>query len=184
MHLLGLVGSLRKESYNRALLRAIAAALPTGVTLVEFDRLGELPLFDPEVELDDIPEPVATLKQAIASADGLVIVTPEYNYSIPGFLKNAIDWASRPPATSPLRDKPVGLASASIGMSGGMRAQYHLRQILVYTDTPAMAQPEVIIPHVRERFDHKGVLTDMATRDLLVRFGARLVSWVQRFPKP
>ncbi len=184
MHLLGLVGSLREDSYNRALLRAIGQTLPSGVTLAEFDRLGEIPLFDPDVELDDVPEPVTALKQAIAGADVMVIVTPEYNYSIPGFLKNAIDWASRPPATSPLRDKPVGLASASIGMSGGMRAQYHLRQILVYTDTPAMAQPEVIIPHVRDKFDHHGVLTDMSTRDLLVRFGARLVSWVQRFPRP
>jgi chromate reductase, NAD(P)H dehydrogenase (quinone) len=179
VRLLGLVGSLRKGSWNRALLRAIGDALPDGAVLHDYDRLGDLPLFDPDVA--GTPEPVAALKAAITAADGLVIVSPEYNYSISGVLKNAIDWASRPPTTSPLRGKPAAVASASIGMSGGMRAQYHLRQILVYTDTPVMAQPEVIIPHVRDRFDAAGVLHDASTRDLVTRFGAALVTWVGRF---
>jgi chromate reductase len=178
MQLLGLVGSLRRASHNRALLRAIAAELPEGVTLEEYPRLGELPLFNSD--LPDVPEPVEDLKAAIAAADGLVFVTPEYNYSIPGVLKNAIDWASRPPSTSPLRGKPVGIASTSIGMSGGMRAQYHLRQILLYTNTLAMAQPEVIIPHSRDRFSAEGEITDESTRKLLALFGAELVAWVRK----
>ena len=178
MRLLGLVGSLRRGSYNRALLRAIAAQLPIGVTLEEYLQLADIPLFDPDAA--EIPEPVVHLKEAIAAADGLVFVTPEYNYSIPGFLKNAIDWASRPPATSPLRGKPVGIASTSIGMSGGMRAQYHLRQILVYTNTLAMAQPEVIIPYSKERFTPEGELPDESTKKLLAHFGVELVAWVRR----
>ena len=179
MKLLGLVGSLRTGSWNRALLRAVARELPEGVTLDDYPRLGEIPVFDPDIA--DTPEPVAHLKAAIAGADGLVFVTPEYNYSIPGFLKNAIDWASRPPSTSPLRGKPAAVASTSIGMSGGMRAQYHLRQILVYTDTPALAQPEVIIPYARDRFTPDGTITDDSTRELLRKFGAALVRWVERF---
>jgi chromate reductase len=113
-------------------------------------------------------------------ADGLVIATPEYNYSVPGVLKNAIDWASRPPPTSPLRGKPVGLVSAAAGMSGGMRAQYHLRQILVFTDSPVMMQPEVFVARPHERFVD-GVLTDAATQEHLTRYGAALVAWIERF---
>jgi chromate reductase len=178
MRLLGLVGSLRRASHNRALLRAIAAELPEGVMLEEYPRLGDLPLFNSE--LPDVPEPVEDLMAAIAAADGLVFVTPEYNYSIPGVLKNAIDWASRPPATSPLRGKPCGLASTSVGISGGMRAQYHLRQILLYTNTLAMAQPEVIIPHSKDRFTAALTIEDDSTRELLRRFGAALVDWVRK----
>lgn len=181
LRILGLVGSVRARSLNRALLRAIGEVLPTGVALETFDRLPDLPLFDPGTA--GTPEPVEALKAAIAGADGLVIVTPEYNYSIPGFLKNAIDWASRPPPTSPLRGKPTAIASASIGMSGGMRAQYHLRQILVYTNTPVMAQPEVILPHAQQRFDADLRLVDDSTRALLALFGAELTTWIRRFPR-
>lgn len=181
LRLLGLVGSVRPTSLNRALLRAIGETLPDGVTLESWDRLTEVPLFDPGTPT--LPEPVAALQAAIAAADGLVIVTPEYNYSLPGFLKNAIDWASRPPPTSPLRGKPTGIASASTGISGGMRAQYHLRQILVFTNTPVMAQPEVIIPRAQERFDNDRRLTDESTRTLLRRFGDELAAWVARFPR-
>lgn len=178
MQLLGLAGSIRKGSHNRALLRAVGDHLPAGVTLTIFDRLADLPTFDPDVTAE--PEPVAAWKAALAAADGLVIATPEYNYSVPGVLKNAIDWASRPPPTSPLRGKPVGIVSAAAGMSGGMRAQYHLRQILVYTDSPAMMQPEVFVARPHERFT-EGVLTDAATKEHLTRFGAALVAWVARF---
>jgi len=179
LHLLGVAGSLRKASYNRALLRAVGETLPDGVTLELFDGLGAIPTFDPDDKTE--PAPVAAWKQAIAAADALVIATPEYNYSIPGVLKNAIDWASRPPPPSPLRGKPIGLVSAATGISGGMRAQYHLRQILVYTNSPAMLQPEVIIPRAQERFDASGVLTDASTRELLARFGVALAEWIQRF---
>ena len=178
VRLLGLAGSLRKRSHNRALLRALATELPEGTSLELFERLAELPTFNPD-DPDD-PEPVVAWKQAIAGADGLVIATPEYNYSIPGVLKNAIDWASRPPALSPLRGRPIGLVSAASGISGGMRAQYHLRQILVYTDSPAMLQPEVIIPKAHERFDAEGRLIDESTRELLRRYGVALTAWVER----
>lgn len=177
MKLLGIAGSVRKGSHNRALLRAVGELLPPGVTLEIFDRLAEIPTFDPDVP---DPEPVTAWKDAIAAADGLVIATPEYNYSVPGVLKNAIDCASRPPATSPLRGKPVGIVSAAAGMSGGMRAQYHLRQILVYTDSPALLQPEVFVARPHERFEG-GVLVDEPTREVLRRFGAALVTWVERF---
>lgn len=178
MRLLGLVGSVRRGSFNRALLRAIAAHLPAGVALDDYPHLADLPLFDPD--LADLPEPVVALKAAIAAADGLVVVTPEYNYSIPGFLKNALDWASRPPATSPLRGKPCAIASTSIGMSGGMRAQYHLRQILVYTNTLVMAQPELIIPYSKQRFTADGEITDASTQELLTRYGLDVVAWVRK----
>jgi chromate reductase, NAD(P)H dehydrogenase (quinone) len=179
VRLLGIAGSVRKGSLNRALLRALADELPTGTTLDLFDGLAEIPTFDPDVGHE--PPPVVALKQAMAAADGLVIATPEYNYSLPGVLKNAIDWASRPPATSPLRGRPVGIVSAAAGISGGMRAQYHLRQILVFTDSPAMSQPEVIIPKAQERFDAAGTLTDASTRELLRKYGAALTTWVARF---
>ncbi|HVK75889.1 MAG TPA: NAD(P)H-dependent oxidoreductase [Kofleriaceae bacterium] len=180
LRLLGVAGSLRKASLNRALLRAIADALPAGAATLElFDGLGALPTFDPDSPAE--PEPVARWKQALAAADGVVIATPEYNYSIPGVLKNAIDWASRPPPTSPLRNKPMGIVSAATGISGGMRAQYHLRQILVYTNSPVMLQPEVILPRAHERFDAAGQLADASTGALLAAFGAGLIEWIGRF---
>ena len=181
LRLLGLPGSLRKASHNRALLREIGAVLPDGVTLEMYERLGEIITFDPDVPGD--PDSVHHLKESIRAADGLVFATPEYNYSITGVLKNAIDWATRPLATSPLRHKPCGIVSASTGISGGMRAQYHLRQILVFTNTPAMNQPEVIIPRAQDRFVD-GVLPDESTRDLLRRFGVELATWVRRFTAP
>ena len=180
MQLLGLAGSLRRGSHNRGLLVALGEALPEGASLTLFDRLAELPTFDPDQRTD--PEPVVAWKAAIAAAHGLVIATPEYNYSLPGVLKNAIDWASRPPSQSPLRGKPVGIVSAASGISGGMRAQYHLRQILVYTDSPAMMQPEVIVPLSYTRFTD-GVLTDDATRVHLRLFATALLSWVARFTR-
>jgi chromate reductase, NAD(P)H dehydrogenase (quinone) len=176
IRLLGLVGSLRRGSWNRALLTAIGRELPADVALDEYPDLTDLPIFDPDAP--SLPEPVTRLQEAIAAADGLLFVTPEYNYSIPGFLKNAIDWSSRAP--SPLRGKPAAVASTSIGMSGGMRAQYHLRQILVYTDTPVLAQPEIIIPYARDRFTPAGEITDESTRELLSRFGVAMASWVRR----
>jgi chromate reductase len=179
IRLLGVAGSLRRASLNRALLRALVEVLPEGTTMDIFDGLAGIPTFDPDATAE--PANVTAWKQAIAAADALVIATPEYNYSIPGMLKNAIDWASRPPATSPLRGKPMGIVSAATGISGGMRAQYHLRQILVFTNSPAMLQPEVIIPRAQERFDAAGTLTDAGTRELLGKFGAALVTWIARF---
>ncbi len=175
--LLGICGSVRKASTNRALLRAIGEALPVGASLAIYDTI-ELPIFNSD--LADPPAVVA-LKDAIAAAHGVVFAVPEYNYSIPGGLKNALDWVSRPPASSPMRGKPVGLVGAATGMSGTIRAQLHLRQMLVYSDTPVLNQPEVLIPRAHERFDAEGRLVDDSTRQLLVRFGAALVAFVERY---
>ena len=175
--LLGICGSMRKASTNRALLRAVGETLPEGATLAIHDSL-DLPIFN-----SDLADPagVVELKAAIARADGVVIAVPEYNYSISGGLKNALDWVSRPPAASPMRGKPVGLVGAATGMSGTIRAQLHLRQMLVYSDTPCLNQPEVLIARAHERFDAAGNLTDASTRDLLARFGAAMVAFVERY---
>jgi chromate reductase len=177
--LLGICGSLRKASTNRSLLLAIGEVLPADTSMTLFERLGELPIFNSDLE---DPEPVVELKRAIASADGVVIAVPEYNYSIPGGLKNALDWVSRPPATSPMRGKPIGLVGAASGMSGTIRAQLHLRQMLVYSDSPCLNQPEVLIPRAHERFKD-GLLIDASTRDLLARFGTAMTAFVGRYKK-
>jgi len=135
----------------------------------------DLPIFN-----SDVGEPAAVteLKAAVANADGVVFAVPEYNYSIPGGLKNALDWLSSPPKNSPLRGKPVALCGAASGMSGTIRAQTHMRQMLVFSDTPVLNQPEVLIPRAQDRFDAEGRLTDESTRTLLARFGAAVVAFV------
>lgn len=174
--LLGISGSLRKASLNRALLDAVREALPPGAHMTVFDDL-DFPIFNSD--LDD-PAGVVQLKAAIAGADGVVFAVPEYNYSIPGGLKNALDWVSRPPDRSPMRGKPIGLVGAASGMSGTIRAQTHMRQMLLYSDSPCLSQPEVLIPRAHERFDVEGHLTDPSTRTLLESFGVAMVAFVQR----
>jgi chromate reductase len=176
MRLLGICGSLRKASLNRALLVAVRDALPPDVQMTLHDDL-DLPIFNNDLE---DPPGVVRLKAAIAAADGVVFSVPEYNYSIPGGLKNALDWVSRPPDQSPLRGKPVGMVGAASGMSGSIRAQTHLRQVMVYSDSPCLSQPEVLIPRAKERFDADGRLTDPSTRVLLERFGAAMAAFVRR----
>lgn len=174
--LLGICGSLRRASLNRALLAAVRDALPVGASMTLYDSV-ELPIFNSDLE---DPPGVVRLKAAIAEADGLVFSVPEYNHSIPGGLKNALDWVSRPPADSPLRGKPIGMVGAASGMSGTIRAQAHLRQMMLYSDSPCMGQPEVLIPRAKERFDADGRLTDESTRVLLEQFGAAMVAFVRR----
>jgi chromate reductase len=176
MRLLGICGSLRKASLNRALLVAVRDALPPDVQMTLHDDL-DLPIFNNDLE---DPPGVVRLKAAVAAADGVVFSVPEYNYSIPGGLKNALDWVSRPPDQSPLRGKPVGMVGAASGMSGSIRAQTHLRQVMVYSDSPCLSQPEVLIPRAKERFDADGRLTDPSTRVLLERFGAAMAAFVRR----
>ena len=174
--LLGICGSLRKASINRALLDAVRDALPASAAMKIYDEL-DLPIFNSD--LDD-PPGVVRLKAAIAAADGVVFSVPEYNYSIPGGLKNALDWVSRPPQSSPMRGKPVGIIGAATGMSGTIRAQAHLRQMLLFSDSPCLSQPEVLIPRAHERFDAQGHLTDSSTRALLASFGSAMVAFVER----
>lgn len=172
VQLVGICGSLRKSSLNRALLVAIAELMPEGSSLAIAEPFGDFPIFNSD--LDD-PPAVTAYKARVAAADGLVIAVPEYNYSIPGGLKNALDWLSRPPATSPMKRKPVGIVGAASGMSGTIRAQAHLRQMLLYSDAPCLSQPEVLIPRAHERFDASGRLTDESTRNLIGRFASAMV---------
>jgi chromate reductase len=177
--LLGICGSLRLGSLNRALLTAVGETLPEGATLQQWESL-DLPIFNIDV---GEPAAVTDLRNAVAGSDGVVFAVPEYNYSIPGGLKNAIDWLSRPPPQSPLRGKPCGLVGAASGMSGTIRAQVHMRQILLFSDSPCLSQPEVLIPRAQERFDAGGRLIDDSTRALLARFGAAMVDLVERFAR-
>lgn len=174
--LLGICGSMRAASLNRALLGAVGELLPAGATLTIWESI-ELPIFNSE--LPGEPMGVVELKAAIAAADGVVFAVPEYNYSIPGGLKNALDWVSRPPANSPMRGKPIGLVGAAAGMSGTIRAQTHMRQILVFSDSPCMSQPEVLIPRAQDRFEG-GRLVDESTRALVARFADAFVAFVAR----
>ncbi|MGN6556486.1 MAG: NADPH-dependent FMN reductase [Solirubrobacterales bacterium] len=130
MKVLGISGSLRRDSYNHALLREAAERLPAGAELVEFDRLGEIPPYDSDLEAAETPEPVEALRQAMREADAVIVATPEYNHSIPGVLKNALDWASRPAGQSALTGTPAAVIGASTGMFGAVWAQAETRKVL------------------------------------------------------
>jgi chromate reductase len=174
MKLLGIAGSLRRSSYNRALLRAARELLPAGVELVEHD-LRDLPLYDGDVEAAGDPEAVVSFKQAIREADGLLIATPEYNRGIPGVLKNAIDWASRPPLASPLARKPVAIMGASTGLGGTRRAQEQLQSALEFPGALVLEEPQVLVPEAFMRFDENGELTDEGVRSELAELLDTLV---------
>ena len=163
MRILGIAGSLRQGSYNRSLLRAARELLPEGVELVEYE-IGTLPFYDGDVEAAGDPESVVELKQAIRDADALLIATPEYNRGVPGVLKNAIDWASRPPLGSPLTGKPVAIMGASTGRGGTARAQEQLRAALEFSRANVLEQPEVLVPEAFMRFDERGDLVDSGIR--------------------
>jgi len=163
MRLLGIAGSLREGSYNRGLLRATRELLPEGVELVEHD-LRELPFYDGDLEAAGDPEPVMALKDSIRAAEAIVIATPEYNRGIPGGLKNAIDWASRPALASPLAGKPVAIMGATTGLAGTARAQQQLRDALEFPGAMVLQQPEVLVSEAYLRFDENGELVDEETR--------------------
>jgi len=176
---LGIPGSLRRGSYNRGLLRAAHEVAPDDVRIEVFDLHG-IPPYDEDVREQGIPEPVARLNAAIASADAVLIATPEYNWSIPGVLKNALDWVSRPPATSPLRRKPVALIVASAGLSGTIRAQLALRQVLVSLECYVLPKPDLFVREAGQLFDRDGRLTDRETRQRLHELLLALVDWTVR----
>ncbi len=178
VRLLGFAGSLRKGSYNRALLRAAIEVTPPEVT-VETIEIADIPLYNADLESSNMPETVLRFKQQIAAADGLLIATPEYNYSIPGGLKNAIDWASRPAATSVLRSKPIGIMGTAGGRFGSVRAQLALRQVFLFTESHVMLKPEMILPNAAQLFDEHGTLTDDDTREHLARFMLALADWTR-----
>lgn len=174
---LGIPGSLRRASFNRGLLVAAQEVAPPGIE-IEITDLSAIPLFNQDVEARGDPPAVAAFKGQIRSADALLIATPEYNYSIPGVLKNAIDWASRPPRESVLNRKPVALLGAG-GGSGTIRSQMALRQVFVFTETYVMLKPEIYVASARERFDEAGRLTDERVREQIRQFLPALVSWAR-----
>ncbi len=161
-----LCGSLRKDSYNRALVRALPALAPEGMTFDVLEGLDELPHYNADIQAEGFPPKLNALAAAIARADGVAIVSPEYNYSIPGFLKNAIDWLSRV-QPGPFAGKPVLIQSASPGVFGGARMQYHLRQVLVFLDALPMNKPEVMVGNAMQKFSDDGKLTDEPTRKFI-----------------
>jgi chromate reductase, NAD(P)H dehydrogenase (quinone) len=175
MRILGIAGSLRGSSYNRALLRAARELLPEGVELVEHD-LRDLPFYDGDVEAAGDPDSVVAFKEAIREADALLIATPEYNRGVPGVLKNAIDWASRPPLGSPLTGKPVAIMGASTGRGGTARAQEQLRSALEFSRANVLEQPEVLVPEAFMRFDEQGELVDGGVRAELAELLDTLVA--------
>ena len=179
--ILGIAGSLRKGSYNRSALRAAVGLVPENA-VVEVAEIGNIPLFNQDFE-QRLSEPVKKFKEKVKAADAILFVTPEYNYSVPGVLKNAIDWASRPYTDNSWQEKPVAIMSASIGMLGGVRAQYHLRQMFVFLNMHPLNRPEVIIAKAPEKFDEKGDLTDEETKKRIRELLEALVVWTKKLQK-
>jgi chromate reductase, NAD(P)H dehydrogenase (quinone) len=179
MRVLGIAGSLRAGSFNRSLLRAAQELAPAGMEIEAYD-LAPIPLYNGDVEARGDPEPVAAFKSAIREAGALLFATPEYNYGVPGVLKNAVDWASRPPGKSVLNGKPAAVMGASPGNGGTIRAQLQLRQAFVFTQTLAMLQPEVLVAKASEKFDAQGRLTDEATRGFLRKFLEAFGEWIRK----
>lgn len=177
--ILSLAGSLRRASIHRGLIRAAYELAPEGVSIESFDRLGEIPFFNQDVEAEGDPAPVRDLKEEIRVADAVLIATPEYDYAIPGVLTNALDWALRPP--SPMRHKPVGIVGASPGGAGTARGQMVLRQILLHAPAYVMPEPQMLISRSRQKFDESGDLIDEETQKRLHRFLVSLVEWAERF---
>ncbi|HWS82684.1 MAG TPA: NAD(P)H-dependent oxidoreductase [Ktedonobacteraceae bacterium] len=179
IHIVGFAGSLRKKSYNRSLLRGAQDLLPDGATL-EIISIDEIPLFNQDVEDLGDPEPVKVFKEKIRQADALLIATPEYNYSVSGVLKNAFDWASRPPGQSVLTGKPTAIMGASPGQFGTVRAQLHLRQSLLDVNAQTVNKPEVLINHAAQKFDADGNLIDEKARQLIRALLDALVQTARR----
>lgn len=177
LHIMGISGSLRRGSYNSALLRTAAELMPPGMTLEIFD-LSPLPIFNEDHE-KPFPEAVVEFRARVAQADALLIATPEYNSSISGALKNAIDWASRPPQ-QPLNGKPVAIIGASTGNFGTLRAQLHLRQVLTHVGALPLGKPEVLVARAEQAFDAEGRLVDAAARGFLQDLLIALAQWTQR----
>lgn len=176
--ILGIVGSLRKQSYNRGLMQAAMEVAPSTCSLEIFDLKG-IPVYNQDEETK-FPPAVVSLKEKVRAADAILIATPEYNYSIPGVLKNAIDWASRPYGDSAWDNKPVAIMGTSPGGQGTSRAQYHLRQVFVYLNMHAINQPELMVPQAQDKFDDKGKLIDPKTRERIAVLLTSLIAHANR----
>ena len=178
INVLGICGSLRAKSFNRSALLAAAELMPAGMQMTVADY-ADVPLFNQDVQDKGIPEAVMRLAQQIREADALLIASPEYNFSISGVLKNAIDWLSRVPAP-PFKDKPVAILSATMGPLGGARQQYELRKVLGCQEALVLLKPEVFIGQAQTKFDAEGKLTDAATRKAVTDQMLALERWIAR----
>jgi len=176
----GLVGSLRRGSINRALMRAAVESAPGNLRITPRE-IGELPLYNADLEKDVVPSVVADLRDAVRRSDGLLVATPEYNHGVPGALKNAIDWLSRPANDSALDGKVAAVIGASPGLTGTARSQLQLHQVFASTNTYVLLKPEVLVAQAHEKFDANGYLIDTKTRELLRTFLARYVALLAQF---
>jgi chromate reductase len=176
---LGICGSLRKKSFNAMAMKAASENLPPSMSLDVFDKMADIPPYNEDVREKGFPPPVADLRARILAADALLLVTPEYNYSMSGVLKNAIDWASRPP-DHPFSGKPVAIMGASMSLYGTARAQYHLRQSCVFLNMFPINKPEVLIIQAQNKFDAEGKLTDEPTRQFIADLMVALAAWTKR----
>jgi chromate reductase, NAD(P)H dehydrogenase (quinone) len=168
IQVLGIVGSLRDDSYNLALLRAAGDVAGESMS-IHIAELGDIPPFNEDVEATGDPEPVQELKRQIAEADALLIATPEYQHGVPGVLKNALDWASRPPGKAPLHGKPTAIMGATPGDFGTARAQEQLRQTLIYNNCPMVKVPEVLVANAEDKVDEEGEFSDQETLDFVAQ---------------
>lgn len=178
LKVLAFAGSLRKKSYNKALIRAAVEVKPDDIIIDVFDLEG-IALFNDDL-VQTPPEIVVEFKNRIRQADALLIATPEYNYSVSGVLKNALDWASRPKEGNPLQGKPVAIMSASTGRLGGARAQYHLRQTFVFLDIHPINHPEVMLSNAKNSVDVNGNLTNETTKKLIRQLLTALAKWTKQ----
>ena len=175
LKIVAFTGSLRRGSFNKSALRAAQKLAPEGAS-VEIVDLSLLPFFNEDLEAEGVPVEVEEFKAKIAAADALLICTPEYNYSIPPVLKNALDWASRG-SDAPVNGKPLAIMSASPGMLGGARVQYHLRQVCVSLNLKVLNRPEVFIASANTKFDENGNLTDDYSQKAIIRLLQALMDW-------
>ncbi len=176
--ILGISGSLRKESFHTKLLKAAQEMEFEGAE-IEIADVSGLPLFNQDWEMNP-PAPVVEFKKKIKESDAILFVSPEYNYSVSGVLKNAIDCASRPYGDSAWSGKPAAIMSGSVGILGGSRAQYHLRQIMVFLDMHPLNKPEVMVPMIQDKFDREGNLTDEPTKERVKELIEALILWTKK----
>jgi chromate reductase len=181
LHILGFSGSLRNGSFNAALLKATQELVPESMSLEIYD-LSKIPLYNEDIRNAGYPEIVQDFRRRIASSDALLIASPEYNYSFPGVLKNAIDWASRPPEP-PLLKKPAAIMGATPGPFGTVRGQLHLRQVCVCLNMLVLNKPEVLVNNAQSKFDTQGRLVDGPTREHIRDLLIALESWVRLLQK-
>ena len=180
LHFVTLLGSLRKGSFNGAIARALPNLAPERVTIEALPSIADFPHYDADLQGEGFPAPVLAMAEAIKNADGVIIVTPEYNYSVPGALKNALDWLSRL-SPQPLTGKPVAIQTASPGAIGGARCQYHLRQILVFLDAYVLNKPEVMVRGVMGKVDPETIeLTDTTTQEFIAGQIAAFATFARR----